>query len=138
MQGDPSPPAPGTHRPVAPKSPVVAGFLVGMDGFETPALMQALQHFDHLATFQQQSLTQALESLIQISQAFGDEVLLAPAGIRQAPVSRLDHVQRQHRPAPGCLGQWPMIIDAQIALEPDQLQAHAVALLRQRRQRSEQ
>ena len=113
--------APGAHPQVAGEGPGVAGFLVRPQGSQRQRLAQVLQHRLDRAAAQDQRLPECGQRLAQLGQAFAQEVELASAGVGLPPIAGLDHEQRQHRPAPGGLGQWRVVRDPQVALEPDDL-----------------
>ena len=83
--------------------------------------MQRVEDIGHRATAQYQPLAQATQLGVELAEALGDERPLSQRGVRQTPVVLLDDVQRQHGPAPRRLHQRAVVVCAQVALVPDDL-----------------
>ena len=60
------------------------------------------------------------QRVAQIGQALGHELPLPGRGVGQPPKLRFDDVDRQDRPNPGRKGQRRVVLEAQVALEPDE------------------
>ena len=81
-----------------------------------------LQHLHHITDAHHQRLTQVRQGLAQLHKRLPAEEPLPLGGIGLLPQLRLHHVQRQHQAPIGSSNQGPVINDAQITLEPNDLQ----------------
>ena len=102
--------------------PAVAGFFVGPDGLNGQTIQQIAQDRDGLADSDHQWSTQRRKICPQRTETLGDEGPVATGGIRLGPVSGLGDVERQDRAAPCGFDEYSVVVDPEVALEPDQLQ----------------
>ena len=79
-----------------------------------------VQHRNRIAHPQDQGGTQRAERGPQIGQRLGGEGPLAGGCVGQLPIVRFHDVKRQHRPQFGRAGEGGVVVDAQIAFEPDE------------------
>jgi len=84
------------------------------------------QHIDHLAHGHMQAAAQRAQLCVQSLQRLAHKAVVLRSRVGLRPQTGLDHVQAQHRAAPGGLQQWPMVMHAQVAFEPDDTVAHGV------------
>ena len=61
---------------------------------------------------------------VEIEQALAEELVVLAGGIGFGPERGLDHVEAQHRTPGRGLAQGGVVMDAEIALEPDDGVAH--------------
>jgi hypothetical protein len=113
--------APVGHGTVAGVGPAVAGFLVAPQREPRMASAQARQHRGHLTDPDDQGRAAGRQRGAEVDQRFANKGPVPTAGVGLGPEPGLDHVERQQR-APGRgLGERRMVLPAQVALEPDDL-----------------
>ena len=62
---------------------------------------------------------------VQIVQTLDDELVMLVADICLPPEARFDHIQSQHGPLGSGRVQCLVVVQAKVALEPDNAEAHA-------------
>ena len=80
------------------------------------------QHLHHIPSANHQGLAPIRKGLAQLQQRLPAKHPLPLGRIGLPPQLRLDHIQRQHQTPLHSSRQGPVINDAQITLEPDDLQ----------------
>ena len=65
-----------------------------------------------------------VQRCVEIAQALAEELVVLAGGIRFGPERGFDHVEAQHRTPGRGLAQGGVVMDAEIALEPDDGVAH--------------
>ena len=125
--------APRGDAPVALEGPAVAGLLVRP---EREASMPPLDRFEHredIATVQHQRAAEAAQRRIKVDERVADEAPMAERCVVLPPKIGFDDIQRQHGTAFGGGAERRVVVQPQVALEPDDLRGHGVVSSRARR-----
>lgn len=90
--------APAGHRPIAPKSETVAGFLVGMQDRKRCGYVQAVERGHHLVGQHMALPAEGAQGPVEVAQALEPKVVVLAGGVGFAPQAGLDDVNAQQRP----------------------------------------
>ncbi len=88
---------------------------------------QRSDHAQGLPAAHQQPAAAAAQVAIEGPQALEQERHPGHPGLRMVQQGRIQHEQRQHRAAPAGQGQGRVVVEPQVAAEPDEAEAHTAA-----------
>ena len=115
-------PGPRRHRAVARKGPLHPGLLVRPQVGEAGLAVQRLQHLHRLAVTRQQTRAPFPQRGVEFGQAGDDEAGVQGIAVRCAQDRRLRDVQGDDPASARSLGERTVVVDAQVALEPDDME----------------
>ena len=113
-------PRPSRHTPVAPVGPKIAGLLMADNAGDPVAQAKPRQNLNRVAGAQRQRQAKGGTVRAQHLKAFGDKAPVPGCGIAFSPKLRLHDIGGQHGAKSRRIGQRRVIVQAQIAFEPDE------------------
>lgn len=120
---------PGGNAFITGVGPAIAGFLMAPQRGNPVLLLQGSKDFYHIARENSQRLTLIAQVSLQLGEAFSCTCPLSGIGVRPRLKKGFCHIDGQDWPRSGRTGQGRVILNAQIAPEPDDIQ-HVFVLLR--------
>ena len=103
------------------KGPRIAGLFVRPDGIDSDFTVDCLQDLGDGPDADHQRCAALLQRIPELPEAIQYEAPLSARYIGLSPVVRFDDIEGHHDPLVRRLYQRSVIVDAQIALEPDNL-----------------
>ena len=116
--------APAAHRQIALVADVVAGFFMGEQVGKGKLAMQLVKNVHHVANRNMQATTASRQCRIEFAQTFEQKLIVLIGSILRRPHCRLDHVQTQHRTTRGGERERSVVVQSQVAFEPDKAGDH--------------
>ena len=116
--------APAVHRNIARIAPGRASFFVAEEMGHAPLATQGLQYLHCLTNAQKQRQAALLQSDLQGGEGTQQEIHMTRIAFKTLQPCRLDDEDRKRALTPRRLHQRRVIAQAQVALEPDQADAH--------------
>jgi len=86
--------------------------------------VQPLELLDDRPDAHEQEAPALLPASAELGEGIDRELDVAGVGVRMAEEPLLEHVEPDHRPLQGGLGEGPVVVEAQVALQPQELGPH--------------